>query len=263
MFRTRVLVMVFLGLLLGACRVAPGGEMPAPVALSPATTPTPTPTAIAMPTPTPTGEEPVRSPAQVDIPMISPELQPYVNQAVADLSQRLAIPPDAITVVSADAVVWPDAAMGCPEPGMGYAQVLTEGLQVVLEVDGQTYAYHGSPPEPLFLCGPDGPVPPGQLPAESGTRRAASGALDQAQAIVETVKADMAERLGVPVDSIEVVAVTPQQWRTSGLGCEQPGQMYLQVITPGLQVVLAAEDVVYTYHTDLQGNFVLCSQGMG
>jgi hypothetical protein len=192
--------------------------------------------------------------------MISPALQPFVNQAVTDLSQRLSIAPDSITVVSAEAVVWPDAAMGCPEPGMGYAQVLTEGLQVVLEVDGQTYAYHGRPPEELFLCGPNGPVPPGQLPAESGTRGAASGPLDQAQAIVDMVKADMAQRLGVSEDRIEVVSVTPQQWRTSGLGCEQPGQMYLQVITPGLQVVLAAGDAVYTYHTDLQGNYVLCSQ---
>jgi hypothetical protein len=143
---------------------------------------------------------------------------------------------------------------------MAYAQVVTEGLQVVLEVDGQTYAYHGRTPDQMFLCGPTGPVPAGQLPATSGARGAASGLADQAQAIVDKVMADMAQRLGVSVDGIEVVSVTPQEWRTSGLGCEQPGQMYLQVITPGLQIVLAAGDATYTYHTDLQGNFILCSQ---
>lgn len=258
MFTSRALFVPFLMLMATACRPVPAGDLATAVALSPGATPTPT--VMPMPTPSPTEEEPLRAPAQVDIPVVPPELQPVASLVVDDLSQRLEVPPEAITVVSAEEVLWPDAALGCPEPGMAYAQVVTEGLRVVLEVDGQTYAYHGHTQDQMFLCGPAGPVPPGQLPATSGARGATSGLADQAQAIVDKVMADMAQRLGVSVDSIEVVSVTPQEWRTSGLGCEQPGQMYLQVITPGLQIVLAAGDATYIYHTDLQGNFILCSQ---
>lgn len=253
----RLLVPTLVVLLLAACGPVPAGEEAPTVGLSPAATPTPT--AIMMPTPIPTDEEPSRSPAQVDVPLVSPELRPVVALVIADLAQRLGVPPEDITVVEAEEVLWPDAALGCPEPGMAYAQVVTEGLRVVLEVDGHTYAYHGRTPDQMFLCGPDGPVPPGQLPAADDARGITSRPVDQA--MVDVVKADLAQRLGVPIDSIEVVSVTPQQWRTSGLGCEQPDQMYLQVITPGLQIVLAVGDGIYTYHTDLQGNFILCAEG--
>lgn len=246
-------------LLVAACAPVPAGDLAATVTSSSAVTPTAT--VILMPTSTPADAEPPRSPAQVDIPVVPPELGPVVTEVAADLAQRLAVPQEAITVVRAEAVVWPDAGLGCPQPGMAYAQVLVEGLQVVLEVDGQAYAYHGRSPDQMFLCGPTGPVPPGQLPAASDTRGSISTPVDQTQVIVDIVKADLAQQLGVPVDSIEVVSVTPQQWRTSGLGCEQPDQMYMQVITPGLQIVLAVGDGIYTYHTDLQGNFILCSQG--
>jgi hypothetical protein len=62
--------------------------------------------------------------------------------AVADLAQLLGIAPSAITVVSVEEVTWPDASLGCPKPGMMYAQVLTPGSRIVLEVDGKTYEYH-------------------------------------------------------------------------------------------------------------------------
>ena len=82
------------------------------------------------------------------------------------------------------------------------------------------------------------------------------------QAIVKMVTADMAQKLGVAQDSITVLAAEAMNWRTSGLGCEQPDQMYLQVITPGYQVVLTDGSNVYTYHTDARGRFVLCQQAV-
>ena len=38
---------------------------------------------------------------------------------------------------------WPDASLGCPEPGMMYAQVLTPGILVVLSYGGELHRYHG------------------------------------------------------------------------------------------------------------------------
>jgi hypothetical protein len=69
---------------------------------------------------------------------------------------------------------------------------------------------------------------------------------------------DLASRLGVDAGEIEVLSVEETVWRSSALGCEQPGQMYLQVITPGYTIMLGGGGATYEYHTDMQGNFVLC-----
>lgn len=91
--------------------------------------------------------------------MSSPE-RALVAPAIQDLAVRLGVAPEAVDVVEVTEVDWPDASLGCPAPDMGYAQVITPGMQVILQSGGQSYAYHGRSPNDLFLCGPDGPVPP-------------------------------------------------------------------------------------------------------
>ncbi len=60
-----------------------------------------------------------------------PALQPLVDQAKDHLAGRLGVATEAITVVSAEMVQWPDAANGCPQPGMSYAQVVSDGPEIV------------------------------------------------------------------------------------------------------------------------------------
>lgn len=64
--------------------------------------------------------------------------------AIADLAGRLNAAPEAIIVRTLEDVDWPDASLGCPEPGFMYAQVITPGYRIILEAGGQTYAYHAS-----------------------------------------------------------------------------------------------------------------------
>jgi hypothetical protein len=85
---------------------------------------------------------------------IDPGLQPYIDLAVADLAARLQREPSAIVTRSAVLIVWPDASLGCPKPGMQYAQVQTDGSQIVLEVDGVAYDYHAGGSTTPFLCEP-------------------------------------------------------------------------------------------------------------
>jgi hypothetical protein len=87
---------------------------------------------------------------------IDPGLQPYIDLAVADLAGRLQREPSEITTRSAVLIVWPDASMGCPQPGMQYAQVQTDGSQIVLELDGVPYDYHAGGDTTPFLCEPKG-----------------------------------------------------------------------------------------------------------
>ncbi len=81
---------------------------------------------------------------------------------MADLSERLGVPEADIEVISAQPVVWPDASLGCPEPGMQYAQVTTDGALIELGSAGTTYSYHmgGSTYEPFSCENPAGTIPP-------------------------------------------------------------------------------------------------------
>jgi hypothetical protein len=78
--------------------------------------------------------------------------------AVRDLSRRLDLTPEQITVVSAEEVTWRDGSLGCPQPGMMYTQALTDGSRVVLEAAGKRYEYHAGGQRPAFLC--EDPEPP-------------------------------------------------------------------------------------------------------
>ncbi len=78
--------------------------------------------------------------------------------AVNDLAERLGIDPADISVVSAEEVTWSDASVGCPKPGMMYAQVLTPGSRIVLEANGKRYEYHSAAGKAPFLC--EHPKPP-------------------------------------------------------------------------------------------------------
>lgn len=82
-------------------------------------------------------------PPQETTPAATGALRPTaVELAVTDLAGQLGIAAEAITVRSVEAVEWPDTSLGCPQPGMMYAQVIMPGYRIVLEVDGRSYEYH-------------------------------------------------------------------------------------------------------------------------
>lgn len=70
---------------------------------------------------------------------------------------------------------------------------------------------------------------------------------------------DLALRLEIPPDQISLIDYERVEWPDSGLGCGLPGGLYLTVITPGFRANFSAQGETYTYHTDLRGNVVLCS----
>lgn len=59
-----------------------------------------------------------------------------------DLSDRLGVRPEDISVVESKEATWPDTSLGMPEKGKMYAQVLTEGFLVILLARGMKYEYH-------------------------------------------------------------------------------------------------------------------------
>ncbi|MCS6841328.1 MAG: hypothetical protein NZ699_08825 [Roseiflexus sp.] len=94
-----------------------------------------------------------------------PEVQPPVNvverailpadllaRLVSDLAGRSGSDPSTITLISAEAVIWNDGSLGCPQPGMVYPQVQIEGYRVVLRVGDRNYDYRVGKGGSFVLC---------------------------------------------------------------------------------------------------------------
>ena len=82
------------------------------------------------------------------------ELQSRAREVLAG---RLSVPADSLALVKDDAVQWPDASLGCPQEGMGYAQVITPGHRMTFRHNEDTYEVHtadaGSTMEPVSCEG--------------------------------------------------------------------------------------------------------------
>ena len=62
--------------------------------------------------------------------------------AAADAARRTGTGPGDVRIVMVEAREWPDRSLGCPRPGMGYAQAITPGYLIVAESAGQRFEYH-------------------------------------------------------------------------------------------------------------------------
>ncbi len=94
-----------------------------------------------------------RSPLEDDVRLVERHaVELAIEEHEVDLS--------AVTVVEAEAVVWPDGALGCPQEGEMYTQALEDGFRVVLDVDGVEVHYHAAEPDAPFRC--DDPQEPAE-----------------------------------------------------------------------------------------------------
>ena len=76
--------------------------------------------------------------------------------------------------------------------------------------------------------------------------------------IVAPAKVDLATRLGVEPDELEVVSAEEVTWPDGSLGCPEPGMSYTQALVDGSKVVLGHDDQVYVYHAGDDGEPFLC-----
>jgi hypothetical protein len=113
-------------------------------------------------------------PTKGDIPQMNPllptpstlGLEGLIETAKQDLAQRLSVQTSDIILVDAKEVVWSDGSLGCPQPGMAYAQILTPGYLIKLKYDIREFEYHAGKDRSLTYC--KNPTPP-TLGTPSGT----------------------------------------------------------------------------------------------
>lgn len=80
------------------------------------------------------------------------------------------------------------------------------------------------------------------------------------QELVMQAKEDLAKRLSIEVDRIDLVEVRAVIWPDSSLGCPQPGMVYIQVRRDGSLVRLRVGKRIYNYHSGGSRPPFLCEQ---
>lgn len=104
-------------------------------------------------------------------------------------------------------------------------------------------------------------------PAGNAAASAAAAATDEAGSQAEpldiavaTARADLAARLDLAEELIDVVEARSVTWSSGDLGCPEPGMSYPQVLTPGVLVVLSAGGTRYYYHGGRGGTPAYCPE---
>lgn len=168
-----------LACILAGCAPAPAAEAPPTSVLIPATeTPTYTPvppTATLEPLTSPedliipTATAAASQPGGTDLLATDPVAQSLVNVALRELADRRGLAQRRITLVSVEPVIWPDASLGCPQPGAVYAAGAIDGYRIVLEAGSEQSIYH-TDFDRVFVCGAEDEV----LPTTAEATEAAS-----------------------------------------------------------------------------------------
>ena len=252
----RKMVLLLLLSMLVACGQAVTGSQP-PVTTAPATSPAPATIA-----PEPTSQAATAAPSPVPTPGVTAVVGPddrLVRAVHQALARQLGAREDTLRLQSAVWQEWPDGAIGCPQEGMVYPQVITPGFLLTFSDGTRTYEVHTDEggrsmvwcenEQPIELSGGE---PAGAGPEATPQPDAAS------QPLVDMAKQALAKDLGIASDDIRLVAIEAVEWNDSSLGCPQPDQAYLQVITPGYRIVLETQGQRYEYHTDQRGTVVRC-----
>jgi hypothetical protein len=216
--------LTLIGLLAAACGSPGASDLPTtePTFTLPAPTTTPIP-----PTSTPL------PPTGIHIPVNVPPAQ---HVAIQTLAAALGISADQITVVSIEAVDWPDGCLGVRRMGVLCMQVIVPGFRIVLEAKGKQYEYHTSAD--------------GSVVAPAASPLAAS---DMHTAAAQQA---LAKSLGVSAKSIKAISSAAVEWPDACLGSALPGVVCAEVVTPGFIIVLEAQGQQYEYHTNADSSVV-------
>ena len=172
-----------------------------------------------------------------------------VQAAKRKLSAALGVTESEIQLDDAAAVEWPDASLGCPEPDMAYAQVVTPGFRVGLRVGKKGHVVHvaGDRAVVCAASAPEASPKEPELPSAG------------ADSVFRRARRDLVARLGVPEAEVHTRSVKTTTWPDTSLGCPVEGETYEQKPTKGYLIELKHRGKIYRYHADTT-RFVACDK---
>ncbi len=154
------------------------------------------------------------------------EREEAIALAVRTLAVELSISEGRVRPEGSSAATWPDEGLGCSD--QEHAPAPTPGYRVLLKTESALYRLHVGAGRAI-ICGK--PMDPALLPLADAARK------------------DLAQRLKVSLDAIEIEEAKTVVWPDGSLGCPKPGLVYPQVLVDGALVRLRHGGRTYDYHS--------------
>lgn len=143
------------------------------------------------------------------------------------LSRNLEVDRDQIEFNQITELSYSDSCMGIPSVDEQCAQMVFEGFQGIISLNGAQYEFRSD---------------------QTGERmRIIPLALKAAQS-------KLANQLNIGPEFVRWVSIEKVDWPDSCLGLEQPGITCNTVITPGFKITLEAGGTIFVFRTDLTGS---------
>ncbi|HMR98586.1 MAG TPA: hypothetical protein PKE62_04955 [Anaerolineales bacterium] len=162
------------------------------------------------------------------------DLTPAEQAAVSHLSATLNLPPEAVSVIFAEAVEWPDGCLGVQQPGVMCTEAIVPGYRIILQAGDEQYELHTN---------------------KNGSQIAqVGGALFGL--VEESAAAQLASNLGLKANEVVVVSSKDVEFPNSCLGVTMQDVLCAEVITPGKIIVLKANGLEFEYHASEDGSSV-------
>jgi len=160
-------------------------------------------------------------------------MTPAESAALTVLHETLNLPADQITVVSTEAVTWPDGCLGIVHSGVMCTQAEVPGYLVLLEANGENYEVHTNQD--------------GSFADLAENTKTSSDAED-------AVIRQLSHNLGLKESDVSVISNAAVDFPDSCLGVAMENIMCAQTVTPGRIIVLEALGIQYEYHTSKDGS---------
>ena len=153
-----------------------------------------------------------------------------------------------LKLLSSEQVQWNDSSLGCPQPGMMYAQVITSGYVLRFSDQGSMHEVHVAG-DAAIVCSP-------QLGTGVPKRATAAYRARDLDAVIATARSDLAARLNLKEEDVSLRNFEPTTWPDSRLGCGDPAADS-DTARPvrGFKLIFSTSRQYYTYHTDLKRSF--------
>jgi len=184
---------------------------------------------------------------------VEPTAKTAEVMAIQALREFLSDDTSKITRLATEPVQWSDASLGCPKVGLHYPQVVIPGYRVSLNTSGKRYNVHTGKKRAIVCVNPDNPK------AGNKVKRAKLGTL-QIEKLTTDAKRDLAAKIFVKAEDIQISSVTPVTWPDTSLGCSKPGKKYKTQKIKGFRFVLENRGREYSYHADRDQRVFACPE---
>jgi hypothetical protein len=163
----------------------------------------------------------------------STQWAPAQSAAISALSSALNLPPGQISLISTEAVDWPDGCLGVEKAGVMCTQAIVPGYKILLQVNGVLYEMRTN---------------------DSGSQVAQVGEVAPTGTLEEIVVAQLASNLGLKQKDITIVSSSEIEFSDVCLEIAMPEVACAQMVVPGKIIILEAQGVQYEYHTNSDGS---------